>query len=172
MAGFFRTYRIEADERIDGIFFLAFIHNGPYQLSPISVYKDGMINCWGLVDFEGFKEKVRSGWLVTQPPEGAQLSIAFLADFHAVNAHYWIDPEELIKEVADEIEELNGRPSTSDKCHAVWKEFQSNPTEEAKAKLKAAYEAIPKHNRRYVLGDMDTKDWPIYYTLYPSDEDA
>ncbi len=62
MAYFNRTYRVEQDgTRIDGVFVLAFIHNGRYHLTPIRNYQDGMIDCWGLVDFEGFKEKVRSG---------------------------------------------------------------------------------------------------------------
>src|ERR1044072_7957301 len=117
MASFFRTYRIQDGERINGVFFLAFIHNGNYHLSPVSVYQDEMIDCWGLVDLDGFKKKVRSGWVVTQPPEGADISVAFLASFRAVKASYWIDPEELIKEVVDIIEELNQRPSSTNRCY-------------------------------------------------------
>jgi hypothetical protein len=64
MGSFFRTNRMHEGKRIDGVFFLAFIHNGDYHLSPISIYQDGMIDCWGLVDFERFKERVRSGWVV------------------------------------------------------------------------------------------------------------
>src|SRR5262249_57840069 len=61
MASHFRTYRVQDGKRIDGVFFMAFIHNGNYHLRHISVYQDGMIDCWGLVDFEGFRKKVRSG---------------------------------------------------------------------------------------------------------------
>jgi hypothetical protein len=75
MASFFRTYRMHEGKRIDGVFFLAFIHNGDYHLSPISIYQDGMIDCSELVDFEGFKEKVRSGWVVTRPPRWARVSV-------------------------------------------------------------------------------------------------
>jgi hypothetical protein len=72
MASFFRTYRITEDgTRIDGVFAMAFIHNGDYHLTHISIYEDGMIDCWGLVDFAKFKKKVRSGWVVTQPPKKA-----------------------------------------------------------------------------------------------------
>ena len=115
MGSFFRTYRItEAGERIDGVFAMAFIHNCEYHLAPISVYADGMIDCWNLVDFEEFKDKVRRGWVVTQPPEGAQVSVSFLAQFKAADARFWIEPDEFVKEIADEIEGLNGRPTTRD----------------------------------------------------------
>jgi hypothetical protein len=170
MAAGFRTYRIADGKRIDGVFFLAFIHNGGYHLSPISVYQDGMIDCWGLVDYEGFKEKVRSGWVVTQPPEGADITVTFLAAFKGVNASYWINPEELIKEVADEIEELNQRPSSAKKCGDAYARFQENPTKETRENLRRAYEAMPEHNRRFVLGDMDVKDIPIRMIIYGDDE--
>ena len=32
-----------------------------------------------------------------------------------------------------------------------------------------AYEAVPEHNRMYVLGDMDRKDHPIRAVLYPDE---
>lgn len=165
MSPFFRTYRVQDGRRIEGVFKLAFIHNFEYHLTPINIYQDGLIDCWGLVDLAGFAEKVRSGWVVTQPPPGAQISVSFLAAFKAVEASYWIEPEELIKEVADTIEELNGRPTTSSRCVDAWNAYQQSPTPGNKAILKAAYEAIPKHNRRYVLSDMDYKDGPIRQVL-------
>ena len=167
MAYFNRTYRVEPDgTRVDGVFVLAFIHNGRYHLTPIPVYQDGMIDCWGLVDFQGFQEKVRSGWVVTQPPATAEVTITFLGQFRAVRGQYWVEPEEFIKEVADEIEELNGRPTTSDRCRAAWEAYQQHPCPESRTALREAYEAIPKHNRRYVLQDMDSKDGPIRAVIY------
>ena len=53
MASFFRTYRATNDGvRIDGVFAMAFIHNRDYYLTHISIYQDGMIDCWGLVGGE------------------------------------------------------------------------------------------------------------------------
>jgi hypothetical protein len=170
VASCFRTYRVQDGKRIDGVFFFAFIHNGSYYLSPISIYQDGLIDCWGLVDFEGFKQKVRSGWVVTQPPEGARVSVPFLADFRAADAYYWVQAEELIKEVADEIEELNHRPSSVKRCYEAYKQFQDNPTEGTRDALRKAYEAVPEHNRTYVLGDMDVKDIPIRMIIYGEHE--
>lgn len=168
MASFFRTYRTTgAGERIDGVFAMAFIHNGEYHLTHISIFRDGLIDCWGLVTFEEFKHKVRSGWVVTQPPPDAKVSVSFLASFTAADARYWIAPEEFIKEVADDIEQLNGRPTTRQRCVAAWAAYEASPSESAKEALRSAYEAIPVHNRRYVLSDQDYKDHAIRHVLYP-----
>ena len=168
MASFFRTYRTTSDgERIDGVFAMAFIHNFEYHLTHISIYRDGMVDCWGLVTFEEFEEKVRSGWVVTQPPPDAKVSVSFLASFTATDSQYWIDAEEFIREVADEIEGLNGRSTSSGRCIEAWKAYQASPSDATREALQVAYEAIPKHKRRFVLGDQDRKDHPIRRVLYP-----
>lgn len=170
MASFFRTYRVKKDgERVDGVFAMAFIHNFDYHLTHISIYKDGMIDCWGQVDLEEFQRKVRWGWVVTQPPEGAQVSLSFLARFKAVDASYWVDPEEFIKEVADEIEGLNGRPRKADLCARALKEYEDSPSASTREALRAAYEAVPEHLRIFVLGDMDSKDHAIRAILFPEE---
>lgn len=167
MASFFRTYRMTNDgKRIDGVFAMAFIHNSTYHLTHISIYQDGLIDCWGLVNFEEFREKVRSGWVVTQLPPDARVDVSFLASFTVSKAQYRVDAEQFIREVADEIEALNGRPTSHDRCVAAWNAFKSAPSEKTKEALHLAYEAVPEHNRRYLLGDQDRKDSLIRRVLY------
>jgi hypothetical protein len=170
MAQHRRISRIENGVEIPGTWLNAFIHNGNYYLTEIRIYKDGKIDCWELVDLEGFKKKVEVGWVVTSLPEGAHTSISFLADFNAKDVKAFIREDEFLKEVIDEIAALNGQPTSSDICCQAYKEFQETKTEEARAKLKAAYEAVPEHNRRYVLHDMDVKDIPIRMIIYGEDE--
>lgn len=141
-----RTYRLKDGARIDEVSILAFIHNVDFYLTEISVYQDGMIDCWGLVDLDGFAQKVRSGWVRTHAPEGARVIVSLLGSFNATNAAFPVEPEEFIKEVADEIEELNGRPTTSSRCRETWHDYQQDPSEARKEALRAAYLAIPKHN--------------------------
>lgn len=168
MASFFRTYRTTSNgDRIDGVFAMAFIHNFDYHLTHISIFRDGMVDCWGLVTFDEFKHKVRSGWVVTQPPPNAKVSVSFLASFTAADARYWIDPEQFIREVADEIEHLNERPTSRERCFAAWTAYEASPSDITKEALRLAYEAVPEHNRRFVLGDQDRKDHPIRQVLYP-----
>ncbi|MGC4047482.1 MAG: hypothetical protein QM758_27110 [Armatimonas sp.] len=167
---FHRTYRIQEGRQIDGVFCLAFIHNWEYHLTPISVYHDGMIDCWGLVDLDGFREKVHSGWVVTQPPQGAQLSISLFGSFMATNASFFVEPDELIKDVVDQIEVLNGRPDSSVRCREAYGHFMESPSKDGKEVLRVAYEAMPEHKRQFVLGDMDIKDIAIRMILYGQGE--
>ena len=155
---------------MQGTYLQAFIHNGDYFLSEIKIYADGKVDCWELVDFETFKQKVRSGWVVTQLPEGARVSISQVATFVAKNIHSFVEPEEFIKEVAEEIDKLNGRLTAEDRCRTAYEVFQTEQSEAARERLKTEYEAIPEHLRRYVLGDMDRKDFPIRMIIYGEDE--
>ena len=142
-------------ETIEGITLRAFIHNGEtYHLTEISIYRDGMIDCWELVDFDGFKKKVSDGWVVTTIPEGAEVSIYGLSLFQAARVNSFMREGEFIKEVADEIARMNNQPTTIAKCLAAYKQFRRKGTEETKANLKQAYEDIPEHKRRHrdILG--------------------
>ncbi|WP_395739153.1 hypothetical protein [Prosthecobacter sp.] len=167
MASFFKTYRVTPEgERIDGVFAMAFIHNDQYHLTPIRIYRDGMVDCWTWVTFEEFKEKVRSGWVVTQPPPDASVSIWPLASFTATDASYGIEPEQFIREVADEIEALNGRPTSRDRCLEAWRAYDAMPSEDTKEALRLAYRAVPEHNRKFILTGIDRKDHPLHHVLY------
>lgn len=162
--------RIKDGVEIEGRALKAFIHNGNHHfLTNIKVYKDGMIDCWGLVDIDGFKKKIASGWVVTSLPEGARVAVSGLVDVTATNVNAHVGEEEFIKEVVDVIEELNERPTSSMTCLAAVEQFNSAPSEEAREALRLAYEAVPEHNRRY-LGDMDVKDIPIRMIIYGDQE--
>lgn len=152
------TFRDVKGERIPGTWLQAFIHNNHYYAVEIKVYRDGMVDCWGLVTFEQFKAKVRQGWVVTQLPEGARVGVMISGMFfNAVNVRSSVEPEEFIKEVADEIRILNGEPDTLKLGREALQAYYAAPGASAKAALRAAYEAVPKHRRMY-LGDMDSKD--------------
>lgn len=159
-------YREENGQIILGVSHLIFISNAGYRLTELKIYADEMIDCWEMVTFEEFKNKVHSGWVVSELPEVAEISVFPLGNFTATNIKNLVKPEELIKEVADIIEELNDRPTTSDICQKAFEEYQKEPNEANKQKLKEAYEAIPEHNRVYVLGDMNQKDNPIRSAIY------
>jgi hypothetical protein len=168
---FFRQISRTVDGReIPGTFLSAYIHNGPYYLTEIKIYQDGMIDCWELVDFEGFKAKVASGWVVTTLPEGAHVSIHGLGRLIATSVDTFAPEAEFIKEVADEIDRLNDRPNSADKCEAALARFEAEQSEEARDALRLAYEAVPAHNRQYLLRDMDVQDIPIRMIIYGEDE--
>ena len=152
-------YRMKDGEMIVGTSLLAFIHNMQFHVTEIKIYKDGLIDCWELVDFEQFKKKVRSGWVKTTPVEGARIGMGLgNLFFTATNVNSDVEPEEFIKEVEDELRKLNKRQTSRDICIATLKTYQDNPTSEHKEDLRLAYEDVPKHLRKF-LGDMDSKDW-------------
>lgn len=70
-------------------------------------------------------------------------------------------PELLLAEVRDTIDQLNGRPDSTARCLAAVDAFLADRTEENRTAARASYLAIPETQRRYALGDMDRKDWPL-----------
>ncbi|BBA96583.1 hypothetical protein RVR_1941 [Actinacidiphila reveromycinica] len=162
MTGTRTTHRTADGVRIPGTWRHAFIRNGGgYYLTDLFIYADGLVDCWGLVTVEEFAEKLSSGWVATELPEGAEASAHMLASWKFADPLTWLTAEELLAEVRDTIEELNGRPDSTDRCLAAVDAFLADPTEAHRAALRAAYLAIPAHQRQFALSDMDRKDWPL-----------
>jgi hypothetical protein len=150
----------ENGEIIRGIGLSAFIHNGNYYETIIGVFEDGTIDCWELVNFEEFKSQVAQGWVVTQVPKGARISCHHLY-YGNSTLEFYIEIDEFVKEVEDTIDLLQGKQTVAETCIQAFARFLTVPTEENKSSLREAYNAIPKHLRIYVLGDMDCKDSAI-----------
>ena len=165
-----RTYRVTDGERIEGTWRPIFINNGgTYCLTDLIIYADGVVDCWGLVSFSTFVEKVRSGWVATQINEGAPASAHHLASWKFAEPRV-LGADMLIGEVADEIERLNRRPTSSQRCLQAVDQFLDDPNDENRARLAAAYAAVPPHLRMYLLGDQDNKDTPLRILLTPIGE--
>ncbi|MFD4764425.1 hypothetical protein ACFWOJ_38155 [Streptomyces sp. NPDC058439] len=49
------------------------------------IYADRLIDCWGLVTLEEFQEKLRSGWVATSLPDGAEASAHDLTGWSSVS---------------------------------------------------------------------------------------
>lgn len=156
------THRTADGVRIPGTWRHAFIRNGgQYFLTDLFIFADGLVDCWGLVTLDEFEEKLRRGWVATTFPEGADVSAHDLAAWRFAEPRTWLTPELLLAEVRDTVEQLNGRPDSTARCLAAVDVFLADRTEENRAAARAAYLAIPETQRRYALGDMDSKDWPL-----------
>ena len=163
-----RTYRIADGERIEGSWRHVFIKNGStYFLTDLKVYADGMIDCWGLVDFTTFRQKVASGWVATTFSQGAEASAHHLAQWRFDEPQSWVTAQQLIAEVVDEIEHLAGRPTSQERCLGALDRYLDDPSAEHLAALRNAYLAVPEHLRLYLLGDQDAKDIPLRILLTP-----
>ncbi|MFC5031655.1 NADAR family protein [Streptomyces sp. DSM 41987] len=156
------TYRTADGVRIPGTWRHAFICNGgTYFLTDLFIYADGLIDCWGLVTVEEFQDKLRSGWVATGIPDGAEASAHDLGGWKISQPRTWLTPELVVAEVGDTIDQLNGRPDSTGRCLAAVDTFLADRTEENRAGARAAFLSIPVSLRRYALGDMDLKDWPL-----------
>ncbi|MFF1904457.1 NADAR domain-containing protein [Kitasatospora sp. NPDC058218] len=156
------THRTADGVRMPGTWRHAFIRNGGhYFLTDLFIYADGLIDCWGLVTVEEFEEKLRTGWVATSLPEGGEASAHELADWKFSEPESWLTPELLVAEVRDTIDRLNGRPDSTGRCLAAVDVFLADRTEENGAAARAAFLAVPDSQRRYALGDMDSKDRPL-----------
>ncbi|MFG2332373.1 NADAR family protein [Streptomyces sp. NPDC048604] len=148
--------------RIPGTWRPAFIRNGDnYFLTDLFIYADGLVDCWGLVALDEFHDQLRSGRIATELPEGGQASAHDLAGWKFAEPRSWFTPDLLMAEVRDTIDRLNGRPDSTGRCLAAVDVFLADRTEENRAAAREAYLAIPETRRRYALGDMDRKDFPL-----------
>ena len=154
-------YRVNNDRLILGRSRCIYIHNGGYYLTQIGIYADGVIDCWGLVSFEEFEEKVRKGWILCRLPDGVDVDVHLLGTLKVKDAYNYVLPEELIKEVKDTIADLNDEPTSLSRCRTAYQDYLNNPLPKLKEVLRNAYRSIPVHMRIFVLGDMERQDYPI-----------
>ena len=145
--------------------------NEKYWLCNLNIYGDGIILIEGIeknkkVTIDELENLIKQGIIATNIPDHSTIMVENLGEFKISKTLYCVDVNEKFSEINDIINKLNGQPDTSELCGIQFEEYNKNPTIENKEKLKVAYEKIPRHLRRYVLGDMDNKDYPIKQIIY------
>jgi hypothetical protein len=109
-----RTYREADGERIDGLLRPVFLRNfGQYFLTDLVVYADGAIDAWGLTDLDGLRRHPETGWIATSLEPDARASAHHPADRKLAEPSMWVTADDLLGQVADAIDRLNGRPDSS-----------------------------------------------------------
>ncbi|MCP2335443.1 NADAR family protein [Actinomadura rupiterrae] len=158
------TQRIVDGEAITGVWCHAW-SSRPSSTRPavvdLFVYADGHIECDGGMDLDGLRRRLADGRIRLRDPE--QPATTAPPQRPRWSARY---PEPLTEdgfaaEILDKIAELNGHPTSSDRCWEAIRRWQDEPTETNRRLVRNAYLAIPAHNRVYVLGDMDLQDIPL-----------
>ncbi|MBN9417014.1 MAG: hypothetical protein J0I12_16325, partial [Candidatus Eremiobacteraeota bacterium] len=122
-----------------------------------------------LLAFEDSCEYLRSGSYTCKPPADCWLLLDYLGKYRLVDACWHVDLEDRILEGRDLVGRLSGKRGVVSLCLAALEVYLGNPNHENREALRLAYEAVPRHNRRY-CGDMDTKDIPIRMILYGQQE--
>ena len=164
-----RTFRLVDGERIAGSWRYVFIKNGPYHLSQLRVYADGMVGSgwWGLINVATFREYVRAGFVATVYEEGAIGSVSGLASWRFAEPTSQVTAQGLIDEVADEVERLAGRPTAEDRFLAALNTCLNAPGADQRELLSHTYHAVPEHCRILLLADPKQEDLPIRTLITP-----
>jgi hypothetical protein len=130
------------------------------------------------MDRAGLAAAFDAGELARALPGSSRVTIRGLgsATFE-VPAHAAPDPDEpfdeppdhrgdLLRELDDLVDKLAGRPDSLDRCRAAYEAYLAEPTVANRERVRVTYEAIPPHNRMYVLRDQDVKDVPVRMVIY------
>ncbi|MEU8842802.1 NADAR family protein [Streptomyces roseus] len=158
------TFRISDGEQIDGAWRLVwrrYDRSDKVRPEHLFVYADGRITLgrFDSTDLAGLGKLLASGEIA---PDGAA-ERQWPAD-----EPKWTSRrperqtgESFLREAADEIARLAGRPTTTDLLRQAIRAHLRETTEANRALLRDAYLAVPAHRRVYVLGDMDRQDRPL-----------
>jgi len=77
-----------------------------------------------------------------------------------------INEVEFVKDITDQVKRKTGERTSADICISAFRDFLINPENELlRQKLEEAYISVPAHNRIYILGDMDSKDYPLRWAI-------
>lgn len=145
--------------------FKGFIHNGHYFYTTFTVYEDGIIDCWKNCTLEQFKEKIDEGWVCLIPPVGSTVRIDEMDITISDIVMFDLDTKEkMVKKIEYLIDYLNG-VDWKILCVEAYNRCVKEMSKEAVDSLRTAYYKVPEGDRRYLLGDMDTKDFEILQIL-------
>lgn len=142
--------------------------DGVYQLTPMRIFSDAMIDVhptYGeneLVTIDGLEGLLACGQLAVTAPDGSWFSVDGLGKFQLEeiwwNDSSWID---FLNEVDDILRRVQGKKTPLQQFHEAWSAYRATPIVANREVLRQTYEAIPEHEQAAV-GDAI----PIRMVLY------
>lgn len=99
--------RVYYKKIVEGESIPAIIRNFNYHLISMPVYEDGSISCWERISFQELKEKLDKKWLVTEIPDGEQLSVFQLGYFEILRGEWNFTPDSFTEYVSGLIKKMN-----------------------------------------------------------------
>ncbi|MEU7001565.1 hypothetical protein [Nonomuraea sp. NPDC046570] len=99
------------DERIDGAWYHVWLRTWhEYYIVDLAVFADGAIKCDGWTDLSGLRKMLASGKVSVRNPDAPEQATE-VSKWQSRQPHP-VTADGFLAEVADEIEDLNGRPTT------------------------------------------------------------
>lgn len=147
--------------------------NGELLLTSVTAYEDGTFSVDGLdgeeyVTLDIIHELFSEDILCIAPKENETVSFGALGNA-VCKSKYEVLKSEKIKEIENDLLRLQNKPDAIETAQRAYISYLQCPSEQAKAKLRSAYEAVPEHQRMY-LGDMDIRDRDYIRILYTNDK--
>ncbi len=139
-----------------------------WLLSKLTLFADQTASLDSMPDqfltLEEVDDLMKTGQLTSEIGESATIIINGLGKLQVTTIHCEETSNKLI-EVHDLWAKMKGQKTLHEICIEAYHQYLVYPSEFTHAKLKAAYEAVPEHERMY-LGDMDSKDGDFQRILY------
>ncbi|MDR1154249.1 MAG: hypothetical protein LBL04_06015 [Bacteroidales bacterium] len=141
--------------------------DGIVRLDNITAFANGTyaIDHLGMITEDELKSQMMQNLIFTSPPLNVPIHLGTLGIVEASEISWEVSAGEKWKEIFDYKNELNNKPTASAAAVSAYHAYLEHPTDKSKETLRAAYEAVPEHERMY-LGDMDSKDWDYQRILY------
>ncbi|MCM1091202.1 MAG: hypothetical protein NC092_02180 [Butyrivibrio sp.] len=100
--------KIYYSRRIEGVSVSGIINNGgSYFYTNLSVYGDGVVDCWHAVDLKGFRKEIDRGWVAPQVPCNKTFNVSGIGMFEVQEANWIYDKASFYEHIADIVKELN-----------------------------------------------------------------
>ena len=148
----YNTSRVHDGETIPGVYLPVVINNLNHYFAFLGIYRDSMIDCWGLCTFDEFVDKVRSDWVTNCVPNGKSFEIHHLFRMRVDDSRPHGSPDDLIKDVRSAIDELNGREPAQNRFVFALKKYRTSSTSENLDELRIEHEALPTYYYQYTFG--------------------
>lgn len=136
------------------------VHGDQYEIIQLFIFNDGMVRLGTngpLLSLAGLEEHFHNGELAPLAPPKSRIIIPGLGEFTTSEPFGGPTLPARIAELQDKLIVLNGEPSAVTLCVRAFEAYRQQPSAELKEGLRAAYEKVPEHLRKY-CGDQDTKD--------------
>lgn len=151
-----KLYIEKNGEKVFGRKLPVIINNNGYYLSYITIFEDGLIDCWGVKDIDQIKNEVKLGRLLQTIPDNAELKCGL----GTIKSSTFIPEksnEDFIKEIEDIINALNNRDTRRTICEKLFKNYLIEPSELNLKNLTDAYNDLPSH-QKVLFEYIDEKD--------------
>jgi len=140
-------------------------------LTPVFIFADGLARIGSdseLIASDEVFRRFDDGVLTTSVSDGTRVIIDEVGSFICTQGSWRVKPAERVRELRGDLAWLNGSRTLVQICGTAQASYEKDPSAQNLDLLRAAYEAVPEHLRKY-CGDMDEKDHPIRKILFPSE---